>query len=91
MVKCPFSYPEVTYSCLAAGPTVCLAGGKYKGGSTSQKQVLSYICDCQQLKGAPPIAPPKHDLVVVTMEQTLPYSFKLEWTVKGPICDAVVN
>ncbi|NBV22800.1 MAG: class A beta-lactamase-related serine hydrolase [Proteobacteria bacterium] len=36
-------------------------------------------------------ASPKHDLVVVTMEQTLPYSFKLEWAVKGPIYDAVVN
>lgn len=34
-------------------------------------------------------ASPKHDLVVVTMEQTLPYSFKLEWAVKGPIYDAV--
>ncbi len=36
-------------------------------------------------------ASPKHDLVVVTMEQTLPYSFKLEWAVKGPIYDAVIK
>lgn len=31
---------------------------------------------------------PKDDLVVVTMEQTLPYSFMLEWAVKGPIYEA---
>ena len=36
-------------------------------------------------------ASPKHDLVVVTMEQTLPYSFKLEWAVKGLIYDAVMD
>jgi hypothetical protein len=33
---------------------------------------------------------PKH-LVVVTMEQSLPYSFKLEWMVKGPFYDAVTD
>ena len=36
-------------------------------------------------------ASPKHDLVVVTMEQTLPYSFLLELAVKGPIYDAVTD
>ena len=32
---------------------------------------------------------PKHDLVVVTMEQTMPYSFLLEWKLKGPIYQAI--
>ncbi len=36
-------------------------------------------------------ASPKDDLVVVTMEQTLPYSFMLEWAVKQPIYDAIVK
>ena len=36
-------------------------------------------------------ASPKEDLVVVTMEQTLPYSFMLEWAVKKPIYDAIVK
>jgi hypothetical protein len=36
-------------------------------------------------------ASPKDDLVVVTMEQTLPYSFMLEWAVKQPIYDAMVK
>lgn len=36
-------------------------------------------------------ASPKDDLVVVTMEQTLPYSFMLEWAVKKPIYDAIVK
>jgi CubicO group peptidase (beta-lactamase class C family) len=31
---------------------------------------------------------PKDNLVVVTMEQTLPYSFMLESAVKGPIYEA---
>jgi len=34
---------------------------------------------------------PKDELVVVTMEQTLPYSFRLEWAVKQPIYDAIVK
>jgi CubicO group peptidase (beta-lactamase class C family) len=36
-------------------------------------------------------ASPKDDLVVVTIEQTLPYSFMLEWAVKKPIYDAIVK
>jgi CubicO group peptidase (beta-lactamase class C family) len=36
-------------------------------------------------------ASPKDELVVVTMEQTLPYSFMLEWAVKQPIYDAIVK
>lgn len=36
-------------------------------------------------------ASPKDDLVVVTMEQTLPYSFMLELAVKKPIYDAIVK
>ncbi len=32
---------------------------------------------------------PKDDLVVVTMEQTLPYSFQLEWQIKGLVYDAI--
>lgn len=36
-------------------------------------------------------ASPKDELVVVTMEQTLPYSFMLEWAVKKPIYDAIVR
>ena len=34
---------------------------------------------------------PKDDLVVVTMEQTLPFSLLLETAVKGPIYDAISN
>jgi len=34
-------------------------------------------------------ASPKDDLVVVTMEQTMPYSFALEFAVKGLIYDAI--
>ncbi len=34
---------------------------------------------------------PKDDLVVVTMEQTLPFSMLLESSVKGPIYDAIAN
>jgi CubicO group peptidase (beta-lactamase class C family) len=34
---------------------------------------------------------PKDDLVVVTMEQTLPFSLLLESAVKGPIYDAITN
>jgi len=36
-------------------------------------------------------ASPKDELVVVTMEQTLPYSFMLEWAVKKPIYEAIVK
>ena len=36
-------------------------------------------------------ASPKDKLIVVTMEQTLPYSFMLETAVKGPIYDAVMK
>ncbi|HTI71245.1 MAG TPA: serine hydrolase domain-containing protein [Candidatus Limnocylindria bacterium] len=32
---------------------------------------------------------PKDDLIVVTMEQTMPYAFMLEWALKGPIYQAV--
>ncbi len=34
---------------------------------------------------------PKDDLVVVTMEQTMPYSFDLEFALKKPIYDAIVR
>ena len=34
---------------------------------------------------------PKDDLVVVTMEQTLPFSLLLETALKGPIYDAITN
>ncbi|HVR87526.1 MAG TPA: serine hydrolase domain-containing protein [Planctomycetota bacterium] len=34
-------------------------------------------------------ASPKDRLVVVTMEQTMPYSFDVEFAVKGPIYDAI--
>jgi CubicO group peptidase (beta-lactamase class C family) len=34
---------------------------------------------------------PKDDLVVVTMEQTLPFSMLVETAVKGPIYDAITN
>ncbi|MGB0579420.1 MAG: hypothetical protein ACPGVU_06940 [Limisphaerales bacterium] len=34
---------------------------------------------------------PKDNLVVVTMEQTLPYSFLLEFALKGQIYDAIMN
>jgi len=34
---------------------------------------------------------PKDDLVVVTMEQTLPFSWLLETALKGPIYDAVTK
>ena len=34
---------------------------------------------------------PKDDLVVVTMEQTLPFSMLLETAVKGPIYDAITK
>jgi CubicO group peptidase (beta-lactamase class C family) len=34
---------------------------------------------------------PKDHLVVVTMEQTMPYSFDVEFAVKGPIYDALGN
>ena len=34
---------------------------------------------------------PKDDLVVVTMEQTLPFSLLLETAVKGPIYDAITK
>jgi len=34
---------------------------------------------------------PKDELVVVTMEQTLPYSFMLEWAVKKPIYEAIIK
>lgn len=36
-------------------------------------------------------ASPKDHLVVVTMEQTMPYSFDVEFAVKGPIYDAIVK
>ncbi len=36
-------------------------------------------------------ASPKDDLVVVTMEQTLPFSLLLETAVKGPIYDAITK
>jgi CubicO group peptidase (beta-lactamase class C family) len=36
-------------------------------------------------------ASPKDRLVVVTMEQTMPYSFDVEFAVKGPIYDAIKN
>jgi len=35
-------------------------------------------------------ASPKDRLVVVTMEQTMPYSFDVEFAVKGPIYDAII-
>ncbi len=35
-------------------------------------------------------ASPKDRLVVVTMEQTMPYSFDVEFAVKGPIYDAIL-
>jgi len=34
---------------------------------------------------------PKDDLVVVTMEQTLPFSLLLETAVKGSIYEAITN
>jgi len=34
---------------------------------------------------------PKDDLVVVTMEQTLPFSMLLETALKGPIYEALTN
>ena len=34
---------------------------------------------------------PKDDLVVVTMEQTLPFSLLLETALKCPIYDAITN
>jgi CubicO group peptidase (beta-lactamase class C family) len=36
-------------------------------------------------------ASPKDHLVVVTMEQTMPYSFDVEFAVKGPIYEAIKN
>jgi len=36
-------------------------------------------------------ASPKDRLVVVTMEQTMPYSFDVEFAVKGPIYDALLK
>ncbi|HEY1173313.1 MAG TPA: serine hydrolase domain-containing protein [Verrucomicrobiae bacterium] len=36
-------------------------------------------------------ASPKDELVVVTMEQTIPYSFMLEWALKKPIYDAIIK
>jgi CubicO group peptidase (beta-lactamase class C family) len=36
-------------------------------------------------------ASPKDRLIVVTMEQTMPYSFDVEFAVKGPIYDAIVR
>jgi len=32
---------------------------------------------------------PKDNLIVVTMEQTKPYSFSTEWAIKGLIYDAI--
>ena len=34
---------------------------------------------------------PNDRLIVVTMEQTMPYSFETEWKVKGLIYDAIMN
>jgi hypothetical protein len=34
---------------------------------------------------------PKDRLVVVTMEQTMPYSFETEFAVKGLIYEALLN
>ena len=34
---------------------------------------------------------PKDDLIVVTLEQTMPYSFLTEFAVKGPIYDAITE
>ncbi len=34
---------------------------------------------------------PKDDLIVITLEQTMPYSFMTEFAVKGPIYDAIID